>query len=238
MRVFLGYCFVFVFLLLSCARQIAPSGGPDDKTPPSIRATTPAIGTVGFPLNGSVGFIFSEWIDPVSAEACVSIFPPPLQGVKIKAHGKTMSIKPVKTFSESTTYHIEFNMSLKDLHGNSVGAPYHYFFSTGKTIDSGKAFGCIVSSEKFQSQPKISLFAENIGKFPDSSYFNLPSYVVQTDSLGNFSFEHIRKGTYRVVGFIDANNDNKLQPGTEQAFASTERSISLDTVVGRYLFFR
>jgi hypothetical protein len=237
MRVFLFYCVVFAFLLLSCARQIAPSGGPDDKTPPAIRATTPAIGTVGFPRHGSVSFLFSEWIDQKSAEACVSIFPPPPQGIKIKAYGKTMTIKPVKAFSESTTYHIECNMSLKDLHGNSVGTPYHFFFSTGTTIDSGKAFGCIVSSEKLQSQPKISLFAENNGRFPDTSYYNLPSYVVQTDSLGNFSFDHIRKGSYRIIGYIDPNNDNKLQPGSEQAFASIERSISLDTVVGPVSLF-
>jgi hypothetical protein len=230
-------CVVVILLFFSCARQIAPAGGPDDKTPPTVLATAPQIGTVSHPVNGPVSFMFSEWIEDKNAEKCVSIFPPPQEGIKIKAHGKTMTIKPVKAFSESTTYHIELNTALNDLHGNSIGTPYHFFFSTGKTIDSGKAFGCIVSPERSASQPKISLFAENKGEFLDTCYFNLPSYVVQTDSFGNFSFEHIRKGAYRIIGFIDANSDNRLQPGVEQAFAAIDRSITLDSIVGPLSLF-
>jgi hypothetical protein len=221
-----------ILLFASCARQIAPSGGPDDKAPPSIRTTTPAVGTLKYPVKQSVVFTFSEWIDKKSAEACVSIFPPPPEGTKIKVSNKALEIKPVRAFAESTTYHIELNNSLKDLHGNSIGSPYHFFFSTGATIDSGKVFGCVVSSEKLASQPKVALFAEKTLEFPDTCFFELPSYVVQTDSSGNYAFNHIRKGRYRIIAFTDANNDNKLSPGTEKAFAPTDRTISLDSVVG------
>ena len=230
--------FRVVFLLFfSCARQIGPGGGPDDKTPPAVLAATPPIGTVSHPINDPISFMFSEWVDGKNAEKCVSIFPPPQEGIKIKVHGKTMIIKPVKAFSESTTYHIELSTSFNDLHGNSIGTPYHFFFSTGKTIDSGKAFGCIVFPERSTSQPKISLFAENKGDFSDTCYFNLPSYVVQTDSFGAFSFEHVRKGSYRIIGFIDANSDNRLEPGIEQAFAAIDRSITLDSIVGPLSLF-
>jgi hypothetical protein len=128
-------------------------------------------------------------------------------------------------------------MSLKDLHGNSIGIPFHLFFSTGQAIDSGKAFGCIVSSEKSSAQPKVSLFAEATGKFSDTSYFDVPSYVVQTDSFGSFTFDHIRKGAYRILAFIDANNNNRLEPAVEKTFAPLTRAISLDTAVGPVALF-
>jgi hypothetical protein len=230
-------CLIFLVLIFSCARQIAPTGGPDDKTPPAIRSTTPQKGTVNYPVKGAVSIAFSEWIDKKAAEKCVSIFPPPNKGIKIKVSGKKMEIRPVLAFAESTTYHIELNMSLTDLHGNSVGAPYHLFFSTGKSIDSGKAFGCLMTSEKPASPPKASLFSEPAGEFFDSLYLILPSYVVQTDSSGNFSFEHVRKGSYRIIAFIDANSDNRLQPGKEQAYAPVGRSITLDSTVGPVLLY-
>ncbi len=230
-------CLVVLLLFFSCARQIAPTGGPDDKTPPAVRSTTPLKGTVNFPVKGAVSIAFSEWIDKKTAEKCVSIFPPPDKGIKIKVSGKTMEIRPVIAFSESTTYHIELNMSLTDLHGNSAGTPYHLFFSTGKSIDSGKAFGCVVASEKPASPPKVSLFSAGAGEFLDSMYLNLPSYVVQTDSSGTFSFEHIRRGAYRIIAFSDANNDNRLQPGKEQTFAAVDQSVSLDSTVGPVLLY-
>ena len=118
------------------------------------------------------------------------------------------------------------------MHGNSIGTPYHFFFSTGRTIDSGKAFGCVVFSEKLSSQPRVALFSETQGQFSDSNFLELPSYVVQTDSFGNFSFDHIRRGAFRIIAFTDANNDNRLQPGSEPAFAPVYRSISLDSTIG------
>ena len=222
---------------LSCARQIAPSGGPDDKTPPSVRYTTPVIGAVKFPVKGTVTFGFSEWIDKKTAEKCLSVFPPPLHGIKIKASGKTISLSPAQAFAESTTYHIELNSSLNDLHGNSIGTPFHFFFSTGPSIDSGKIYGCILSTQSQPAQPKAALFAEKAGFFPDSGFFAVPNYLVQTDSSGGFLFDHIRKGRYALIAFIDANNDNRLQPGIERAFASIEKTVTIDSVSGPVILY-
>src|SRR5271157_2895759 len=88
---------IFLFVLfLSCARQIPPSGGPDDKTPPFVRFSIPPIGTVKYPVKAKITFIFSEWIDRKTAEKCITVFPPPSQGVKIHAFGRTIVIKPVE----------------------------------------------------------------------------------------------------------------------------------------------
>ena len=223
---------LLLVLLVSCARQVMPGGGPDDKTPPAIDRTRPALGAIKIPVHSSISFVFSKWIDKRTAEKSVSIFPPPAKGITIKVSGRTMVIKPVPAFAESTTYHIELNNSLFDLHGNSIGTPFHFFFSTGQSIDSGKITGCVVSSEKKLSQPKVALFGRMPGAFPDSLFFGLPSYVVQTDSAGLFRFDHIRKGTYELIAFNDANNDNRLEPPAEEVFAPLEKSLRLDSIIG------
>jgi len=221
-----------LLLFLSCARQIAPSGGPDDKTPPNVRYTVPSIGTVRYPAKGAITFNFSEWVDKKSAEKCLSVFPLPSRGIKVKVSGKSITVQPVQAFAESTTYHIEIGTSLLDLHGNSIGTPYHFFFSTGSSIDSGKVYGCVFSADGAPIQTKVALFAAHGGVFPDSAYFSLPSYLVQADSSGIFTLDHIRKGAYELISFIDANNDNRLQPGMEQAFAPVEKNIIIDSAVG------
>jgi hypothetical protein len=219
-------------LFLSCASQIPPSGGPDDKTPPSVRYTVPPIGTVKYPVKSKITFVFSEWINGKTAQKCISIFPPPSKGVKIKASGRTIEIRPVQAFAESTTYHVEINTTLNDLHGNSIGTPYHFFFSTGATIDSGKFFGCVSSPDLKGLQPKVALFALGAALPPDTLLFGLPSYVVQTDSSGGFTFDHIRKGIYEIIAFADANGDNRFGPVKEAAFGPEEKSYKLDSVVG------
>ena len=219
---------IVLLIFISCARQVGPNGGPEDKTPPSVINSKPAIGAVNYPVKSSVTFYFSEWLDKKTAEKCVSVFPVPLHGIKIKASGKTIEVRASQAFAESTTYHIEFGASLKDLHGNSIGIPYHFFFSTGPTIDSGKISGCVVSAER-AGQPKAALFWEKSGALPDSVLFGIPNYVVQTDSFGHFSFDHIRKGKYSLIAFLDANNDNRLQPAIENAYAPMEKSVLTDS---------
>ncbi len=225
---------IFLFILfLSCARQIPPSGGPDDKTPPFVRFSIPPIGTVKYPVKAKITFIFSEWIDRKTAEKCISIFPPPSKGIKVSASGRTIEIRPVQAFAESTTYHIEINTSLNDLHGNSIGTPFHFFFSTGATIDSGKVFGCVSSSDlKGFQQPKVALFALGAASPPDTLLFGPPSYVVQTDSFGGFVFDHIRKGGYEIMAFADAKGNNRFDPGKDAAFGPEEKTYTLDSVIG------
>ena len=225
---------IFLFILfLSCARQIPPGGGPDDKTPPFVRFSIPPIGTVKYPVKAKITFMFSEWIDRKTAQKCISIYPPPSEGIKVSASGRTIVIKPVEAFSESTTYHIEINTSLNDLHGNSIGTPFHFFFSTGATIDSGKVFGCVSSSDlKGLQQPKVALFALGATPPPDSLLFGPPSYVVQTDSSGGFVFDHIRKGGYEIMAFADAKGSNRFDPGKDAAFGPEEKTYALDSVIG------
>jgi hypothetical protein len=54
-----------------------------------------------------------------------------------------------------------------------------------------------------------------------------PDYLTQGDSGGYFSIENVRPGTYQLVAFIDKNNDRRLQPGIEEAYAPLRPVISV-----------
>jgi hypothetical protein len=224
--------------LMFCAHQVPPSGGPDDKAPPTVQYTSPRIGSVNVPVTSTVEFVFSEWINTRNADKCVSVFPPPPDGIKVSASGRKIKVRPKRAFSDSTTYHVVVSTALSDLHSNSLGNAFQFFFSTGPSIDSGKATGCVVQSDKKVLQPKVALYSRKKGDASDSVFFGLPSYLTQTDSAGNFSLENIHRGTYEIIAFSDENSNNRFEPGKETVFAPVERKFTLDRTAGPFALYQ
>lgn len=207
-------------VLLFCAHQIPPSGGPVDLVSPSIVSTSPAQGSTGVHRTGKITFLFSKWIATANIKRCVSISPPLQKGFKVNVAGRRLEITPISPLADSTTYHVEINSTLNDLHNNSIGTPYHLIFSTGSSLDSAQLYGCVIDPARRVLQPKLALFhlgADSLIR--DSVLFTVPDYLVQTDSSGSFHIDHIRRALYRVIAFIDDNNHGRLDPGKEQAYA-------------------
>ncbi|MBD3422334.1 MAG: hypothetical protein GF398_19650 [Chitinivibrionales bacterium] len=226
-----------VLVGLHCARQIAPSGGPPDETPPAISDVSIANASLNHPRDKGIQFVFTEWIDVAGAEKSATVFPPLQAGFEVAASGKKLTIAPHTAFAESTTYHIELTSALKDLHGNAISTPIHLVFSTGTHLDSGRIFGCIANrTSSSRVMPKVALYQQENDSIPDSSFFASPDYLVQTDSAGRFIFANIRQATYRLFAFDDVNNNNRLNPGTEKAYAAKRELIVLaDEEVGPLL---
>jgi len=224
-------------LLFTCAHQIPPSGGPDDKIPPKVSVSFPQSGAVRVPVTSDIVLTFSEWITPTNIDKCITIFPPPQTGFKVVANGKKLVISPKSRLADSTTYHVEVNNSLNDLHGNSIGTPYQLFFSTGSTIDSGRIFGCVSLVEGKPTQPKVALFLSAKVDSSDTVFFGQPSYMVQTDSSGTFSFDNIHTGTYELIAFTDDNNNARFDPGREQAYSPVARRIVLTHRAGPVVLY-
>jgi len=229
---------VTVTLVCRCAHQVSPSGGPADETPPRMIVSYPAQGMVNTPRQAVVSVTFSEWVSPQSAEKCVSFFPPPPGGFKIRVRGKRVDLSPAKPLADSTTYHVEFSTGLKDLHSQPIGTPFQLIFSTGPCLDSGSVSGCMVLRDGPFSQPKAALFAVTDSQPPlDTALFRMPDYIAQTDSFGAFTLPNIRKGSYEIIGFADANNDNRLQAGREDVYAAVTRRIRVTDRVDSIVMF-
>lgn len=224
-------------LYLSCAHQMAPPGGPKDELPPNVIKTEPESGTLNHPVKKKILLVFSEWVDVRNLKKSITVFPTLPDGFKVDVAGRKVEIAPKTAFAESTTYHIGINTVLTDLHGVSIGTPYKFFFSTGSSIDSGIVYGCVIDTKSRNIQPKVALFRCDRDTLPDTALINLPSYLIQTDSLGIFSFEHIRKGTYNIIAFIDNNNNNRLTPGEENAYAPLEKKFILELEAGPFVLF-
>jgi hypothetical protein len=218
--------FSLALLACSCAHQVAPGGGPEDRTGPTVMSVTPAQGSVNVDPHYPCTITFSEWISKNSAPKSVSVLPSLDGGAEIHVSGRRLEITPKKTFADSTTYHIVITSALLDLHANAIGSSYTLIFSTGPSLDSGKVIGCVVDPSKRLFQPTVALFRA-AGEAEDSVLFTDPDYLTQADSAAFFTIENVRRGTYRLIAFVDQNANHRLDPGTEAAYAPVCRTVTV-----------
>lgn len=234
----LTYAVAVLIFFSACATQVAPGGGPEDKLPPRIAGVYPAPNTTNHPSELYVKLEFDEWINPTIPRSAVSISPPIEKKMRFEVSGKTLELTSKAKLDTGTTYTITFAGGIKDLHSNSLAAPFQVVFSTGSSIDSLKLFGRVMVNDTMIRKglfPSVGLFlmgAERnayhyLDKYKDSVTKQLdslpmlakepPLFLTRADSMGNFTLTGLKPGRYRVAAFVDANGNQKIEPSAELA---------------------
>ena len=216
---------VLVMLLISCAHQSAPGGGPEDKTPAAVSVSYPADKQTNVNRRATVEITFSKWINLTSAKGAVTMYPPVPEGLNIKASKNRLKITPNSALKENTTYHVIIGTTLQDLRNNAVPKPIKIVFSTGGVLDSAQLSGAVTSLDPFVTLPKVALYGED-ENWSDTTYFSVPDYMIQTDSGGAFQFFNLRDGKYRIVAFHGQGRAERLRVG-DKCYTSTEKTINV-----------
>ncbi len=224
-------------VFLSCATQVAPSGGPEDKLPPRIAGVYPAPNTTNHPNELMIKLEFDEWINASIPRSAVSISPPIDKKLRFEVSGKTLVLTSRAVLDTGTTYTVTFAGGIKDLHGNALAKPFHVVFSTGSIIDSLTLSGRVLVDQamaRIKEYPSIGLFLMGeereskhyLDKYRDTTTKELskdpmllkepPLYVTRADSAGHFTLTGLKAGHYRVVAFMDGNGNQKIELSTEQ----------------------
>ena len=232
-----AFAALFSALLASCATQVAPTGGPEDKLPPRVAGVYPAPNTTNHPNELMVKLEFDEWINASIPRSAVSISPPIDKKLRFEVSGKTLVLSSRAELDTGTTYTITFAGGIKDLHGNALAKPFQVVFSTGAIIDSLTVSGRVLVNQAMarkKEYPSIGLFLlgeeraskHYLEKYRDTTTKEIskdpqllkepPLYVTRADSAGHFTLTGLKAGHYRVVAFVDGNGNQKIELSTEQ----------------------
>ena len=223
--------------LLSCATQVAPTGGPEDKLPPRVAGVYPAPNTTNHPNELMIKLEFDEWINASIPRSAVSISPPIDKKLRFEVSGKSLVLSSRAVLDTGTTYTVTVAGGIKDWHGNALAKPFHVVFSTGAIIDSLTLSGRVLVDQAMarkKEYPSIGLFLMGeernskhyLDKYRDTTTKELskdpmllkepPLYVTRADSAGHFTLTGLKAGHYRVVAFMDGNGNQKIELSTEQ----------------------
>ncbi|MBR9978206.1 MAG: Ig-like domain-containing protein [Bacteroidetes bacterium] len=194
-----------LWLLVGCASQRPPEGGPPDTDPPYIIRTVPENRIVRFD-GTQVSFVFNEYVQRQSFQDALHVSPLPETPPEIKWSGRRVTLRFAEDLLENRTYVITIGTNVRDLRaGNEMTETMHLAFSTGDSLDNGTFSGTV------HGEPRsgVSLFAYLIDEERADTLDpaeDRPDYLVQSGQDGAFQFFNVLPGRYRVFAIRDKNN--------------------------------
>ena len=206
-KLFLYIIISVTLYFYSCANQLPPSGGDDDKTPPEIISIYPKPNSINYKDN-KLRFKFDEYVDRRSFEESFFISPKPKGGYEFDWSGKEVEVKFSKALDKNKTYVIIIGKDLKDIRGgNALASPLSFAFSTGSRIDKGNISGMVFSDN--YDRVKILAYLKD-GKTEDSLNpgNNIPDYILQVSPDGSYEFTNLPDGEYRIFAVSDEDRNN------------------------------
>ncbi|ACF14129.1 conserved hypothetical protein [Chloroherpeton thalassium ATCC 35110] len=217
------------WFVLSCASQRAPTGGPEDKTPPHVVRTEPDSAAIRFSGN-HLRLYFDKYMSR-STLASALFFSPAITDYEIEWDGyKEVDIILYDTLKDNRTYTVTITNSLQDTRGNKLPKSYTFAFSTGEVVDSGGISGRVFTELSRPASGALVmayLLPEPASGIPDTLNPSkvVPDYIAQTDAAGDFSLRYLAIGRYRIVAITDKNQNMLYDLGTEPFAVPTDSLI-------------
>ncbi len=235
------FIFFFTILLFSrCARVGSPTGGEKDITPPKVIKSSPKNKSINF-SGKEVRIYFDEFIQLKDINKNLLITPPQKNLPEISPLGtaaKEIRIKFKDSLLPNTTYVINFGESIVDFNEGNKMENYQFIFSTGKQIDSLYLKGKVKPLHFSKKPENIIVGLYPIDKFKDSLiYKEPPYYVAKVNKHGDFKFNYLKKGEYKLIALADQVRNYVYNPEKEAiGFIKKKISIPNDTLVEVDLF--
>jgi|GEM_PF-1181832 len=217
---------LIVFICNRCA-QVGPlTGGAKDRTPPKLLSVIPKDTSTNVPLkNTTITFQFDEMVDIKSVQSAMIINPFMEDKPEVRSSGKKMIIQFDEDLLPNTTYQIQFGKSIGDVHENNKYKNLTYIFSTGPVIDTNTVSGKATWSQSLKPARDVSIMLYT--NLDDTAATRTkPTYVVKTDSLGEYALGAIKPGTYQVVAVTDKNNNRAYDLGEGLGFINAPITIT------------
>ena len=235
------FTYLLLLFVVSCAQQVAPSGGPKDEKYPTFIDAKPANKSAKFPVEGQkINIKFDEFVRLKDASQQIVISPPP-PGEKaptIQENGKNIEVIFNGGLERNTTYTINFGNAITDIHEEMAVPDFKYVFSTGENLDTNYIRGKILSAFTLKPEKNVIVALYDYANFTDTTiYKKKPSYFIRTKEDGTFSIDNIPISTFYMLAY-KKEGDLKFSKGSELAMFDNPVKIGSSTNEGydSYLF--
>ncbi len=216
----IGLFVILMLLLAGCAKIVTPVGGPKDTTPPKVVKEAPANSSTQF-RSKSIKITFNEFVVLNNPSKTVIVSPPLNQNPELEIVGKSVVIKLPDTLRNNTTYSIVLAETIKDYTEGNPLSIYTYSFSTGDHIDSFMIKGKIKEALTLNDAKDVYVFLyeRDIDSLP---YSVRPTYLTKSKNNGEFVFNNIKPGKYKLFALNDINSNLIYDlPNESIAFSDT-----------------
>ena len=209
---------VAVGVLVSCARQGSPPGGPPDNLRPEVVSTRPDTFADIEDLDGPIRVQFSERISeqPLGGGRLDNaVLVSPREGPIRVRHRRDAIEVEMGGVRPGVVYRVTVLPVIQDLFGNSMEAPFEFVFSTGGEYHPNAVAGMVLDRITGEALGGADVVAS-----PDWTDTLDLVYVSRTDTSGIFALRYVPPGRYRLEAFQDRDLDQAPDPFEVQGESS------------------
>ncbi len=198
---FIFILFSLIVLVIGCAKQAFPPGGPVDRTPPMIVRTQPGMDSINVAQDIHIEIEFSEPVEQRSVEE--TLFITPYSRYSVSWKGRRMIIEFKEPLYVDRTYVITVGAGAKDRRNNIMEDSFTLAFTTGEHLDVGRIEGRVWVKEPARPEA-VQIWAYDLSeKAQPNPGIHEPLYITQAGKDGTFSLLYMARGTYRVFAVLD-----------------------------------
>ncbi|SMB82718.1 hypothetical protein SAMN00120144_2218 [Hymenobacter roseosalivarius DSM 11622] len=201
-----------------CAAVSSPEGGPKDLTVPKLVRTSPEQGARNVSQQ-SIRLEFSETVQLKDLQKNLIIAPviPDENKYQVREDKGGITLTFEQPLDKNTTYSFNFGTAITDITESNVAPNVMLSFSTGADLDSGRVFGRVTDLLTKRTAEDISVIL-----YPEADTANIrrgkPYYLVRTTKDGQYAFQNLREGRYRLFALQDKNNTRRYEEGERIAY--------------------
>ncbi len=199
-----------------CASQAPPSGGPEDKTPPTVLFTDPLTDSVNVSRHPRIMIEFSEPMNKSSVEQSIYISPRRDKPPEYSWKKNRLTLILPDTLDTNQTCVVTIGTGAKDARQNPLSQPFTFAFSTGSKIDRGTMTGSVLHANFKGMNVWAYRIDQHVLQEPDSLvYLENADYVTSVNDQGAFQLSYLAAGKYRLYAVIDQDQDGVYTPGID-----------------------
>ena len=196
---------------LACAVSVPPSGGPEDKTPPTVSYSVPRADSTGVDPSSPIRIGFSEPMTRARLERQVTVSP----AIRIRKAGwenGALVIEPEGGLARDTTYVVRVKPGYRDEHGVPSTAGFEFAFATGAAIDTARIEGVVYLRREPSKKAIVRCF-----RLPAADTLDLytarPDREAATGPDGRFALRYLpnNDARFRVMAFVDQNGNGSYE---------------------------
>lgn len=209
-----------VWLLMSCATPIAPTGGPPDRTVPELVRSFPEDGSIGF-TGTRIDLLFNKYVDLQSFRTNLRFEPNLRITYSISWKGTRARITLDRPLPPNTTVVLVIDKGLRDVRGNQTPADIRLAFSSGDRIDNGGLTVRLAHPETGRRVDLVDVFLYR----GDTRLDDAATYTAQADTGGMVVFRNLPADTFRIAAVGDVNRNRIMDLPREAAFPYREERV-------------
>lgn len=211
---------VVAVALYSCANVMAPTGGPEDESPPVVIRMEPANNSPNF-VGNEVRVFFNEFVQVTNINQKLLVSPPMETQPNVRIRGRSIIVSWAESLRDSTTYNFFLGDAIADITERNAIPNFQIVFSTGPYVDSLSLAGTV--KDAFTQKPSEGVYVMMYPWGNDSlPFLQRPVYLAKTDKQGQFRIGNTGHGAYLIFALNDLNANFLFDlPNEKIAFLDT-----------------